>query len=61
MILSVKVQKLDDGTYMACVDWSKNDAGQVGTPGSIVYADSAGEAYEILQNRLEAKGHKVID
>ena len=61
MKLCIKVEKLEDGGYIATVDWSKGDGGQVGTPGGVVYADSAGEAYEIMQNRLEAKGHKVMD
>lgn len=61
MKLGIEVKEIKVGTYMATVDWSKGDGGQVGTPGGVVYADSAGEAYEILQNRLEAKGHTVVD
>ena len=61
MIFKIKVEKLDDGGYMATVDWQTADAGKVGTPAGIVYADSAGEAYEIYKTRLEAKGHIVIE
>ena len=61
MKLGIEVKKLEDDSYMATVDWSKGDAGEVGTPGCIIYADSAEEAYEILQNRLSAKGHIIIN
>ena len=61
MKLKIKVEKLQFGTYMASVDWSVGDAGKVGTPGDIVYADSAGEAYENYKKRLEGKGHTVIE
>ena len=61
MQFGIKVEKLEDGGYMATVDWSKGDGGQIGTPGGVVYADSAGEAYEIYKGRLEAKGHTVIE
>lgn len=61
MKLKIKVEKLESGGYMASVDWSAADGGQIGTPGGIAYADSAGEAYEIYKGRLEAKGHKVLE
>ena len=61
MQFGIKVEKLEDGGYMATVDWSKGDGGQIGTPGGVVYADNAGEAYEIYKGRLEAKGHTVIE
>ena len=52
----IKIQKLECGSYMATVAGDK-----IGTPGGVVYADSAGEAYEIYKGRLEAKGHTVIE
>ena len=61
MNFKIKVEKLEDGGYMASVDWSAADGGQVGTPGGVVYADSGGEAYEIMKGRLEAKGHCVVE
>jgi hypothetical protein len=61
MNLVITTEKLEDGGYMASVDWTKADAGEVGTPGGIVYADSPGEAYEILKSRLEWKGHFIIE
>ena len=61
MNFKIKVEKLEDGGYMASVDWSAADGGQVGTPGGVVYADSGGEAYEIMKGRLEAKGHYVVE
>lgn len=61
MNFKIKVEKLEDGGYMASVDLNTADKEQVGTIGGIVYADSGGEAYEIIKNRLEAKGHCVIE
>jgi len=62
MQFAIEVKQLLDGSgYVATVDWSKGDAGKIGTPGGVVYADSAGEAYEIYKGRLEAKGHTVIE
>lgn len=61
MKFKIKVEKLDDDGYMASVDWKTADGGKVGTPDGIVYADSAGEAYEIYKGRLETKGHKVVE
>lgn len=61
MEFKIKVEKLEDGGYMATVDWKSADGGKVGTPGGVVYADSGGEAYEIYKGRLEAKGHKVVE
>jgi len=61
MEFKIKVEKLDDGSYMATIDWQSADAGNVGTPGGVVYSDSAGEAYEIYKTRLQAKGHSVIE
>lgn len=61
MNFKIKVEKLEDGGYMASVDLNTADKEQVGTIGGIVYADSGGEAYEIMKNRLEAKGHCVIE
>lgn len=61
MEFKIKVEKLEDGGYMATVDWESADGGQVGTPGGVVYADSGGEAYEIMKGRLEAKGHCVVE
>lgn len=61
MNFKIKVEKLEDGSYMACVDFNAADGGAVGTPGCVVYADSAGEAYEIMKDRLEAKGHFVVE
>lgn len=61
MNFKIKVEKLEDGGYMASVDWKAADGGKVGTPASVVYADSAGEAYEIYKGRLEAKGHTVVE
>lgn len=59
MDFKIKVEKLEDGGYMASVDWRAADGGQVVAPGGVVYADSGGEAYEILKGRLEDKGHCV--
>lgn len=61
MNFKIKVEKLEDGGYMASVDWKAADGGKVGTPAGVVYADSAGEAYEIYKGRLEAKGHTVVE
>lgn len=62
MQLGIEVKPLLDGSgYVANVDWSKGDAGKVGTPGCIAYADTKEEAYEKLQNKVEGEGHKVID
>lgn len=61
MEFKIKVEKLEDGGYMATVDWNYAYGGKIGTPGGVVYADSAGEAYEIYKGRLEAKGHKVVE
>ena len=62
MQLGIEVKQLLDGSgYVANVDWSKGEAGQVGTLGCIAYADTKEKAYEKMQNKLEGKGHKVID
>jgi hypothetical protein len=61
MKLKIKIKKLEDGGYMASVDWNSVDGGKVGTPGGVVYADSSGEAYEIMKSRLESKGHIVVE
>lgn len=63
MNLKIKVTLLDDGGYMASVDWSVGSPtiDIKGTPGTISYADSAGEAYEIQKSRLESKGHTIIE
>ena len=61
MNFKIKVEELEHGSYMASVDWNAADGGKVGTPGGVVYAGSAGEAYEIYKGRLEAKGHTVVE
>lgn len=61
MEFAIEVKQLLDGSYVATVDWPKGGAGNMRTPGIIVYADSAGEAYEILKERLERKGHTVLE
>lgn len=60
MEFKIKVEKLEDGGYIASPHWDVVGV-MIGVPGGIVYADSAGEAYEICKDRLEAKGHTVIE
>jgi hypothetical protein len=62
MNLAIEVRKLEDssGHYIASVDWTKCDYGQIGTPGMIRYADTEKGAYEALKVGLEAKGHTII-
>ena len=61
MKLAIKTNKLADGRgYIAQVDWSAGDAGEVGTPGAVAYGDTALAASQSLQTRLKAKGHTVI-
>lgn len=61
MKLGIKVVKIEDGSYLASVDWTKGDGGKVGTPGCIAYGSTEIEAYETMQNKLEGKGHEIID
>lgn len=61
MTFKIKVEKLKDGGYMATVDWKSADGGKIGTPGSVVYADSVDEAYKIYKGTLEMKGHAVLE
>ena len=61
MEFKIKVQKLEDGGYMATADCKYADGAKVGTVAGVVYSDSAGEAYEIYKGRLEAKGHSVVE
>lgn len=61
MEFKTKVKKLDDGSYMAFAEKHDSNSNLVGTPGAIVYADSAGESYEIMKSRLKAKGHTVVE
>jgi hypothetical protein len=62
MEFAIEVTQLLDGSgFVAAVDWSKGDAGKVGTPGMIAYADTKSEAYQKYKAKLEAKGHIVIE
>jgi hypothetical protein len=62
MNLGIKVAKLEsEPGYIAEVDWTKGDAGQVGTPGAIKYGDSEIEAHTRLKTLLQDKGHTVIE
>jgi hypothetical protein len=61
MEFKIKVEKLEDGGYMATVDWNAADGGKVGTPGLIAYGESEDEAYKFLNKKLENKGHKVLN
>lgn len=61
MEFAIKVSQIEDNNYLAEVDWSKGDAGHVGTPGACSYGDTEQLAYEGLKKRLEAKGHRVIE
>jgi hypothetical protein len=60
MKFRIKIEQLDNGSYMASVDWGVADGGKIGTPGSVAYADNAHDAYKIYKARLEAIGHTVV-
>ena len=61
MNLAIKTEKLEDGSWLASVDWSKGDAGNAGTPGTIRYGDTEDEARTRLKDRLIEKGHNIIN
>lgn len=62
MKLGIKVSTLENEPgYMAQVDWSKGDAGKVGTPGAIRYGETEQEAHEALERLLETKGHEIVE
>lgn len=61
MKIAIKAAKiLSHPDYIAQVDWSQGDAGEVGTPGAVKYGNTASEAYQALQECLEIKGHTII-
>ncbi len=60
MNFAIEVKEVKDGGFMATVDWSRGDAGKVGTSGAVKYANTEEEAYEKLYSLLLSKGHKVI-
>jgi len=62
MKLAIDTRELTEekGKYIAMVDWTKYDGGQVGTPGAVKYGDTFDEAYNALRKLLEIKGHKVF-
>lgn len=57
MEYKIIVKKTLDGGYTATLDVKISEK----NPGGVVHGDSAGEVYEILRGRLEAKGHSVIE
>jgi len=63
MRLSIITTELPEekGCYIAQVDWTKGDAGKVGTSGAVKYGDTKDEATNKLKKLLEEKGHTVID
>ena len=61
MKLAIKVELLENGSYIASVDRTKGDAGKIGTPGAVKYGRFDWEVYEKLQGFLESKGHTVIE
>lgn len=61
MNLGITVSQIEGGDYLAEVDWSKGDAGKVGTPGAIKYGESKREAYDKLRSTLQSMGHTIIE
>jgi len=61
MEFKIKVEKLKDGDYMASVNWKTADGGKVGTSGAVSYATNEKEAYKYLKEKLEKKGHKILN
>lgn len=62
MNLYIKTKRMDDGDYIAEVDWRKGDAASVSVgniPAPIAYGSTAEEAYNELKNTLTKKGHTV--
>jgi hypothetical protein len=60
MILFIKTKKTNDNScFIAQVDWSKGDAGNVGTPGTVRYGNTEKEAKTALKTFLESQGHTV--
>lgn len=60
MNLAIKVVAIQGGDFLAQIDWSKGDGGNVGTPGAVKYGVTEKEAYDNLKSLLELKGHNVI-
>ncbi len=62
MNLGIEVKKLSEPEegFIAQVDWSKGDAGKVGTSGAVKYADTEEHAYKLLEGLLIEKGHTII-
>lgn len=61
MQFKIKTDPLEEGGYMATIDWDYGDAGQVGTPGAVRYAATEPEAYLKLYEYLKEIGHEIIE